>query len=312
MTTLHSTQSIAIVGAGAVGCFFGGMLAKAGHAVTLIGREHHVQAINTIGLRLEHSEFDVTLPIKASTDIADITQADIILVCVKSQDTLKTALLMKPYLKDSAIVLSFQNGVDNAEILSSELNRACHPAVVYVATAMAGDGHVKHFGRGELVIGSLEGHSSPLIPIAELFNHARVPTEISSEIKQALWSKFLVNCTYNAISAIGKINYSKMTEINDVANLINGLTKEFLLVAHQEGVAITFEEAMAMNLHISKNMPNQRSSTFQDIQRKRPTEIESLNGLIVRKGIEFGIPTPMNETIYRLIKVIETHQAILN
>ena len=226
MINVNPIKSIAIVGAGAVGCFFGGMLAKAGLAVTLIGRQHHVEAINKHGLQFEHLEFDLTLPVKASAEIADIKHADLILVCVKSQDTLKTASLMKPYVHESAIVMSFQNGVDNAEILATELNRPCYPVVVYVAAAMAGNGQIKHFGRGELVIGSLDHHSSSLITVAELFNQAHIPTEISAEIKQALWSKFLVNCVYNAISAIGQINYSKMARIEDVANLAVNVVTE--------------------------------------------------------------------------------------
>lgn len=310
MTNPHPTQSIAVVGAGAVGCFFGGMLAIAGHSVTLIGRRHHVQAINQNGLRLEHLNFDLNIPINASVEIKDISEADIVLVCVKSSDTKQTAQLMLPYLKSNAIVLSFQNGVDNAEILTTELNRSCYPAVVYVASAMAGNGHVKHFGRGELVIGSLTGSSTSLESVANLFSHAKIPTEISADIKQALWSKFLVNCTYNAISAIGKINYSKMVSVKDVNDLITGITKEFLLVANKEGVKLSFDDAMTMNLNISKTMPNQRSSMFQDLLRGKTTEIESLNGLIVKKGIEFGIPTPLNETIYTLIKVLETNQVV--
>lgn len=307
MTQVHPIQSIAIVGAGAVGCFFGGMLAIAGHSVTLIGRPNHVNAINQKGLRLEHLNFDLNIPVHASTDMKDISDADIVLVCVKSQDTKQTAEFMLPHLKSDAIVLSFQNGVDNAEILAQELNRPCYPAVVYVASAMAGSGHIKHFGRGELVIGTLSGSSTPLDAVAKLFDDVNIPTEISPDIKHALWSKFLVNCTYNAISAIGKINYSKMASIKEVSDLITGLTQEFLLVAHREGVNIGFDDAMAMNRNISKTMPNQRSSMFQDLQRNKSTEIESLNGLIVKKGIEFGIPTPLNETIYTLIKVLEAN-----
>lgn len=310
MTNPHPTKSIAVVGAGAVGCFFGGMLAIAGHSVTLIGREHHVQAIKQNGLHLEHLNFDLNIPINASVEIKDISEADIVLVCVKSSDTKQTAELMLPHLKSDAIVLSLQNGVDNAEILTTELNRPCYPAVVYVASAMTGHGHVKHFGRGELVIGDPSGSPSSIDLMAQLFIDANIPTEVSPDIKHALWSKFLVNCTYNAISAIGKINYSKMASIKDINDLITGITKEFLMVANKEGVNISFDDAMSMNLNISKTMPNQRSSMFQDLLRKKTTEIESLNGLIVKKGVEFGIPTPLNEAIYTLIKVLETNQTI--
>lgn len=304
-------KSIAVVGAGGVGCFFGGMLAKAGHHVTLIGRENHVDEINQSGLHFEHIDFDLHIPINASTNIQSITTADLVLVCVKSQDTQHTAELIHPHLKSNAVVLSLQNGIDNAELLSSTLGITCYPTIVYVACAMSGNGHVKHYGRGELVIGAFENNADDfekLNAVAELFSQANIPTNVSEKIKLELWSKFLVNCIYNAISAISKINYAKMVEIANVNDLIEGLTKEFLLIAKEENVDISFEKAMALNEAISKTMPNQRSSMYQDLSRNKTTEIESLNGLIVRKGIEYGIPTPLHETIYSLIKILEANQ----
>ncbi len=304
-------QSIAIVGAGSVGCFFGGMLAKAGYEVTLIGRKHHVDAINKFGLHFEHTDFDIKLPIKATTNVESVDCADLVLVCVKSQDTKETAALIRPHLKKGALVLSLQNGVDNAQILSHELGIECFPTIVYVACSMAGNGHVKHFGRGELLVGSFENamvNDSALSIVAKLFSTANIPTQVSPNIKLELWSKFLVNCIYNAISAIAKINYAKMVEISDINQLIEGLTKEFLLIANRENVDISFEHAMSLNQAISSTMPNQRSSMFQDLERGKSTEIESLNGLIVRKGIEYQIPTPLHEAIYSLIKILEANQ----
>ena len=147
--------------------------------------------------------------------------------------------------------------------------------------------------------------------VAKIFSASNVPTEVSHQIKLELWSKFLVNCIYNAISAIGKINYARMTQIHDVNHLIEGLTKEFLSIAHQEGVDLSFEKAMSLNEAISRTMPNQRSSMFQDLSRNKATEIESLNGFIVRKGVEYGIATPLHLTIYSLIKILEANQVKL-
>ena len=311
MSLIDPIQSIAIVGAGGVGCFFGGMLAKSGYDVTLIGRKHHIDAINESGLHFEHIDFDVQIPIKATTNIESIGSADLILVCVKSQDTKETGQLIRPHIKKGALVLSLQNGVDNAEILSRMLGIECFPTIVYVASSMAANGHVKHFGRGELLVGSFENKisdNSTLDMVARLFSKANIPTQVSQNIKLELWSKFLVNCIYNAISAIAKINYAKMVEIEDINQLIEKLTEEFLLIAKREDVDISFEKAMSLNRAISTTMPNQRSSMFQDLSRGKITEIESLNGFIVRKGIDYSIPTPLHETIYSLIKVLEANQ----
>lgn len=310
---MKTFEHIAVVGAGAVGCYFGGMLARAGHQVTLIGRKNHVDAILKNGLLMTCQTFEAHQPILASTDISAIKNANLILVCVKSPDSETTAEQMKPYLKKDAVVLSLQNGVDNAERLQSKLSQNTYAAVVYVATAMAGDGHLKHFGRGELVIGrprmpgntESEVHQENLQLIAELFNTSSVPTEISADISKSLWSKFLVNCTYNGISAIGQTTYGDMTNVPDIWQLIQKLTIEFLAVAKAEGIEISFEDAMQMNEQIKLTMSGQRSSTAQDLARKKPTEIDYLNGLIVRKGKQYNIPTPSHETVYTLVKLLE-------
>ncbi len=144
----------AVVGAGAVGCYFGGILARAGHHVTLIGRPHHVSAIQQQGLLLTTKQFEEFIPLQASTELTAVNDADVILFCVKSTDTIATAEQLKPYLSSAAVILSLQNGVENAELIRAVLTHQVIPAVVYVATEMVGDGHVKHNGRGELVIGA--------------------------------------------------------------------------------------------------------------------------------------------------------------
>lgn len=310
-------KNIAVVGSGAVGCYFGGMLARAGHTVTLIGRKNHVEAILENGLLMSCQTFEAYQPILASTEMSAIQSADLILVCVKSPDSEACAEEMKPYLKQDAVILSLQNGVDNAQRIQGKISQNTYAAVVYVATAMAGDGHLKHFGRGELVIGRPKNklpplshsisqtHPNDLLAISELFNSSSVPTEISEDIEHSLWSKFLVNCSYNAISAIGQISYGDMTKIPDIWKLIETLTIEFLAVAKAEGIDITFEDAMKMNEQIKLTMTGQKSSTAQDLARNRPTEIDYLNGLIVRKGQEYGVPTPTHETIYTLVKLLE-------
>ncbi|MGE4336924.1 MAG: ketopantoate reductase family protein, partial [Pigmentiphaga sp.] len=143
---------IAIMGAGSVGCYYGGMLARQGYDVMLIGRPAHVDAINEQGLRLQTRAFDVLVPLHASTEASALTGAALVLCCVKSPDTATTARAMAPHLAADARVLSLQNGVDNVDTLRAALPQTVAPAVVYVATEMAGPGHVLHHGRGELVL----------------------------------------------------------------------------------------------------------------------------------------------------------------
>ena len=146
-------ERVAVVGAGAVGCYFGGMLARAGVPVTLIGRANHVDAINRDGLFLERAGFQGYVRVTADTRIDAVREATIVLLCVKTVDTETAAIALAPHLGKDALLVSFQNGVDNADRIRAAAGIDALPAVVYVAAAMSGPGRVKHYGRGDIVIG---------------------------------------------------------------------------------------------------------------------------------------------------------------
>jgi len=142
-------MKIAVMGAGAVGCYFGGMLARAGHPTVLIGRRAHVDAFRAGGLHFEGLKFDEHVPVEASTEPEAVRGAQLVLFCVKSTDTEKAAAQIAPHLAADALVVNLQNGVDNTERIQSRVTCPVIPAVVYVATEMKGPGHLKHHGRGE-------------------------------------------------------------------------------------------------------------------------------------------------------------------
>src|SRR6185503_226724 len=150
----------AVLGAGAVGCFYGGMLARAGHSVTLIGRAMHVEAFRQSGLHFEGLKFNERIAVGASTSAEAVRGAKLVLFCVKSTDTDAAAAAMAPFLDAEALVANLQNGVDNAERIQARISQPVIPACVYAATEMAGPGHLKHHGRGDLVIGTL-GKAAP-------------------------------------------------------------------------------------------------------------------------------------------------------
>src|ERR1700733_12143691 len=145
-------MKIAVMGAGAVGCYFGFRLARAGNDVTLIGRPQLVEAVQRQGLRLESQSFDECIRVSASTDASAVEGAGLVLFCVESTDPEKAASAIRPYLAPDAVVLSLQNGVDNADRLRALLPQEVIAAAVYVGVEMAGPGHVRHHGRGDLVI----------------------------------------------------------------------------------------------------------------------------------------------------------------
>ncbi len=293
-------MKIAVMGAGAVGCYYGAKLAQHGHEVVLIGRPRHVQAINKDGLVFESAGTVSKVPLAASIDPAAVAGADIVLFCVKSTDTQSAGAAIAPHLAPDAVVLSLQNGVDNAERLSAEIGRAVLPAVVYVAVGMAGDGHVAHFGRGELVIGP--GAQSDRI--AETFRPAGIPVDVSENAAGALWAKMILNCAYNALSAVSHLPYGELAKGEGVMTVIENVVAECLAVADRIGVAVPGDIQAAV-IGIIQTMPAQYSSTAQDLMRGKPSEIDYLNGYIVRKGGEFGVPTPANQVLYTVVKLLE-------
>ena len=298
---------VAVLGAGAVGCFFGGMLARAGHRVTLIGRPVHVAAFRKSGLHFEGLNFNEHVPVEASTEASGARGARLILFCVKSTDTEAAAAQVAPHLDADALVVNLQNGVDNAERIQARVANPVIPAVVYVATEMKGPGHLKHHGRGDLVIGSLNKISSiePNETIRAWFEAADVPVVISDNIAGELWAKLVVNCAYNALSAITQLPYGKMIEGPGIRDTMRDVVEETLAVAKAIGVQMA-PDMLARTYKIAEAMPTQYSSTAQDLARGKPTEIDHLNGYVVRRGEALGVPTPANRALHALVKLLES------
>jgi 2-dehydropantoate 2-reductase len=292
---------VAVMGAGAVGCYFGGMLARAGHDVILIARPQHVEAIQRDGLRMATKTFDEHVRLAASSEPGAVRNADLVLFCVKSTDTESAGAQMGPHLRPDTLVVCLQNGVDNADRLRSVLpKRKVAAAVVYVATEMPGPGHLKHHGRGELVMEP----SNMSEAVAQAFIAAGVPTEVSDNVRGALWLKLILNCAYNAVSAIAQKPYGEAVKGEGVWDVMRDVVNECIAVAKAEGVDLPGDVHAAV-ARLVESVPSQYSSTAQDLGRGKRTEIDHLNGLIVRRGAAFGIPTPANQVLWALVKLLE-------
>ena len=298
-------MQIAVIGAGAVGCYYGGVLLRAGHDVTFIGRQPHVDAINAHGLLLDTKTFKGHLPAKAATDAATLTSPDLVLVCVKSADTEQAGRSLAGRVQPETSVLSLQNGVDNAPRLAAVTGHAVLPVVVYVGSEMAGPGHVRHHGGGDLAIGA----SAASEALANTLEAAGIRTTISDDIDVTLWSKLIINCAFNALSAVADISYGPMLEVDGTRDVVTRAVQEATTVARACGVAIP-DDLLAHILNIPSMMPNQKSSTAQDLARGKPSEIDFLNGHVVRKGAELGIPTPTNHALQVMVKLTERGKAM--
>lgn len=296
---------IAVFGAGGVGCYFGGLLARAGHAVTLIGRPLHVEAVLRDGLLVDTQSLQAHVRVEASTDARAVRSAKLVLVCVKSTDTERAAAEMAGHLEPDALVLSLQNGVDNAERLQAALRQEVAPAVVYVATEMAGPGHVQQRGGGELVVGAGAARHD----VAGLFAAAGVPVHVSDDIAGALWAKLIVNCAYNALSAITRQPYGRLAESQGAQSLMHEAVQECLAVARASGVIVPGDPWEAVQ-GIARAMPAQLSSTAQDLACGKKSEIDHLNGYVACRGAALGIATPINRALHSLVKLLEAREAV--
>lgn len=295
---------IAVIGAGAVGGYFGGMLARAGAPVVFIGRPAFADAVKRDGLLLDTVQFKERVKVEASTDTARAGDAEIVLFCVKTTDTAATARELRPLLAKNALVVSMQNGVDNAEQIRAASGLHALAAAVYVAASVPSPGVVKHVGRGDLVVGPKNAATEH---VASVFERAGVPCKISDHLATELWTKLVWNCGLNAISALGKATYGDIIANEDARQLVEGAVFEVIFVAKAAGVHLPmFEDpkaAMVGAYKVAESMAATRSSTAQDMMRGKNTEIDSLNGFIVRKGRELGVPTPINHALFTLVKL---------
>jgi 2-dehydropantoate 2-reductase len=297
---------IAVVGAGAVGGYFGGLLARAGAPVVMIGRAVFVEAVKKSGLFLDTLQFQESVRVEASTELSAVRGAEIVLFCVKTTDNGATARALAPLIAPGALVLSMQNGVDNVEQIHAAAEIDALPSVVYVAASVPEPGRVKHAGRGDLVVGP---ENEKTKRIAALFSRANVPCRISENIDGELWTKLIWNCALNAVSALGRAKYGQIAASVDARKVVDTAVYEVLAVARAAGIHLPGLEdpkvALAGALKIATQLTEAFSSTAQDLNRGKRTEIDSLNGYISRRGAELGVPTPVNHALYGLVKLAE-------
>ena len=314
----RSALYVGVMGAGAVGSFFGAMLARAGVRVTLVGRAAHADAVNAAGLELTSAGQVTRVPMASSTDLAALRDADVVLVCVKSVATEAVADALAKVVAPTALLVSLQNGVDNAWRISARVANPVAPAAVYVSVEMTGAGCLRHNGGGSLVLGrplvspaasSGAASHATFEALVDRLLAAGVPCRVSDDIRVDLWTKLTANCAYNAISALAQLRYRHLVADEGSREVMRMVTDENAAVAQADGVPVTVEALADAVRRIAEVMPEALSSTAQDLQLGRPTEIGDLNGFVVRRGLALGVPTPVNRTLQALVGLVEKARA---
>lgn len=300
-----------VVGAGGVGGYFAAELAHAGHAVTVVARGAHADAIRRAGLRVRHPDGgERTAAVAVAADARACGVADLVLVCVKSYDTEEAARLFAPWVGPGTVVLSLQNGAENEERIARALGLPpLLLAVTYIGSAIAEPGVIAYSGAAEVVFGEADGTRSERAErVAGWLARAGIEHRVSSRILHVLWDKLAWNAAFNAVTAITRRTISEVLDGGPGESLIRDAMQETFAVAHGLGIAVPARIDASIESSRSA-LPDFHTSMLQDLERGRRLEHDAINGAVVRAGVRAGVPTPLNATLHRLLHLLDPHRA---
>jgi 2-dehydropantoate 2-reductase len=306
-------MKISIIGSGAMGSLFGGMLSRAGHEVVLydVFREH-VEAIRRDGLAIEQAGSSEVLTCRpsATTDPADTRGSDVLIVFVKSTATEAVAAQFAPLAEPGTIALTLQNGLGNEEILRKHFGAERTAAgVTSQGATFLGPGRIRHAGKGPTHLGMASGSHRRLVALATALAQAGFETHVEADVAGLVWSKLVINVGINALTALTGRQNGRLLDLEETRSLMADLVAEAVAVAKARGVTLTYADPLATVYEVAKKTGANRSSMLQDFDRGRETEIDFMNGAIVREGALLGIPVPVNAAVARLVKAIDRFRA---
>jgi 2-dehydropantoate 2-reductase len=301
---------ICVLGAGALGCAIGGVLAEAGCAVTLVTRNAaQVAAIERDGLRLVENGRERSVIVRAVTDSATLEVMDVVIVLVKSFHTRQAIEAARSIVGPGTVVLSLQNGLGHEDILAEVVGREKVLAgKTYVGGVLLAPGHILVGTAGkETVVGELDGSRSPRAKaIRDEFLRAGLHTALSDNIVGVMWDKLLVNVSTGALSSITRLTYGELYKGEEVEACALAAVAEAMAVARACGIALATREPRDAWLKAAAGLPADfKTSMLQSLEKGSATEIDFINGAVVRWGHRCGVATPINQTLVAGIKGIE-------
>jgi 2-dehydropantoate 2-reductase len=299
---------VAVVGAGGIGSLFGGRLAAAGHTVWLIHRrQEHVDALRRDGLHLEGARGLERIAVHATTDAAEVQHVDMVLVLTKANDTRAAAETARPLVGSETVVVTLQNGLGNLETIREVLGvEQVLVGMTYHGASLDAPGQVRHTAIGQTFLGDpSEELSEPVRRVADLFGEAGLPTEPTDRLWSMVWGKLIVNAALNPTAALIGAGGSDILASPSAKRWVGMVAVEGAVVAAAVGIDLPYPDAAARVWQHCETVGSAKPSMLQDMERGRPTEIEAINGAIVREGARCGVPTPLNESLLWLVKARE-------
>lgn len=302
-------MKIVIVGAGAMGSLFGGLLANSGNHVSLIDIwKEHIECINKKGLLIKGIDEDKYIRINAFTNVKEIKEKpDLIIVFVKSYHTENAAREVLPLLKKDTSVLTLQNGLGNIDILSKYLgSKGIIAGTTSYGSTILAPGSILLGGSGTTCIGELNGSITKRIKdIAEMFNKAGIITEITQNVLGLIWTKLIINVGINALGVLLRVKNGELIQGEFPQKIQKALVEEAVLLAKKKNIKLIHKDMVKQVAAVCEQTKDNVNSMLQDVLKKRKTEIDFINGAIVNDGKYLNVSTPVNQVITDLIKSIE-------
>jgi len=295
-------MNIVIYGAGGVGGYFGARLAEAGNNVTFIARGNHLTTIQKKGLHLKSFKGDYLVsPANATDNISNVKNIDLILVCVKTWQLKEVAKSLKNVISSKTIVVSLLNGVENQDILCSELPKEnVIGGLCKIVSFIEAPGVIKHNSyEPTIVFGELNNiKTDRALNLEQVLKNAKIKTVLANDIQKEIWTKFLFISTISALGALTRSSVGEMLEYPFIKNMMLSISEEILEVAKALGINLS-DEVIENQFKIIESQPYKTTASLQrDMMQGIPSELEAQNGTIVRLGKELGIPTPTNDLVY--------------
>ena len=309
---INKNLNVAVLGAGAMGCLFGGLLAEKGLKVTLIDVwKEHIDAINKNGLKMDGFGGDRFIKINATNDPKSISPVDVVIIMCKATALEQALTNAKNIVGDKTVLMSFQNGIGHEAIMQNIVGiDKVLGGTTTQASNILGPGHIKNHASLPSWIGEYEGGLSDRVKdIAETFTAHGLETIASDNVKKRKWMKLFALTAVGPLSAIFDMHHTELYVTNKESKLARELGKQIILetrkVAQADGVEVSEDECLEMFLKIVDSNQTNKSSMAFDIQYKRKSEIDFINGSVSKIGKKHGVPTPLNDMLYKIIKVKE-------
>jgi 2-dehydropantoate 2-reductase len=301
---------IVIIGPGAMGCLFAAFLSKSKEEVWLLDkRKDRASLIKEQGVVVEGVSGNWKAAVKISTDAKEIGKVDLVIVATKSYDTKEALTQAKPLIGERTQVLTLQNGIGNIEIISEVLgsDENIIAGVTNLGATLIKPGHTRLAGKGESIIGRLDGKLPvEMRAVRELFNKTGLEAKFSRDIKSLLWSKLIINTGINALTAITRLNNAKLLDYEGTRKIMRESVVEAVKIAKRKRIKLVYDDPLAKVEAVCEATSTNVSSMLQDVLKKKRTEIDFINGVIVRLGQEMEISVFTNIMLVDLVKTIES------